>query len=248
MDGLGEALRTEREKKSIPLDTIADKTNISLKSLIALENEEIKQIPGAFYFRNYIKAYLGAIGTEPDEFFETHKDVIDAAYEKAFGDSDEYCSKLKYSRFKKKNFFLSFLLTGIVFILVFYIIYSHRDNIFRGWDHSPVHVPIPESTLDWTALEAHRDYSRDFSPLHVSIEFSDRCWTQVLRSGEKLIERTYEKGENLSVNGYELTVVLANPGVVRFLINGKEVSYLRKSVNPEKLVITPAAIDGILKK
>jgi hypothetical protein len=139
-------------------------------------------------------------------------------------------------------------MTVVVFILAFYLIYSNRDSLFGGWSLNKVNVPIPETALDWTVLDSHKDYSRDYSPLDVSIEFSDRCWTQVVRGGNKIIERTYDKGEILSIKGYELSIVLANPGVVRFSVNGKEVSYLRKLANPEKIVLTPDVIDGILKK
>lgn len=247
--GLGEALKHEREKRNIPLDHISTKTNISINALSALENEDIDGIPGPFYLKNYIKNYLHAMDADAEAFIETHREKINAAFEETARTSEVYCAKLKYTRFKKKkNVFVSLLLTVIVFVVVFYLIYTKKDDIFGGWNSNNREIFVPQTGIDFTAPIFKENFSSDFSPLYISIEFADSCWTQVYRGKEKTVGQTFKKGDRLILEGYELTIYMANPAALRFTLNGNEVTYLQKKSGPETLRITPAGIEEILKK
>jgi cytoskeletal protein RodZ len=102
---LGQALASERKKNKITLEEISQTTNISLKSLKALENEEFHRIPGEFYLRSYIKSYLKAIGCDEKAFFKAYNDALQAVRQGGKEKKTSYYSKLRYSRFKKKNVF-----------------------------------------------------------------------------------------------------------------------------------------------
>jgi cytoskeletal protein RodZ len=250
MNRLGEALRHEREKKKISLEYIATKTNIALNTLTALENEQFTKIPGGFYFKNYIKSYLNAIDADAGEFLEAHREEIAASGNKRAETSNAYCTKLIYSRFKKKNVFLILLITVAFLGLLFYTVYSKKEAIlssWSGWQKKSVGITIPQSGIDFIAHHFQEDSNRDYSPLNVAIEFSGRCWIQVNRGKEKIIEQTFQKGEKLAVAGYNLTLLLDNPGGVRFLLNGKEVSYFRGLTQPEKITITPATMGKLFE-
>lgn len=245
MNGLGDALKLEREKRNISLEQIAAKTNITMNALTALENGRFTEIPGGFYFKNYLKSYLNAIEVDVNVFLETHNDKIAGFYNKKAENSNSYCTKLKYSRFKKSN--ILFIVLTIVFLLAlfFYLVYSKKEVIVNGWNNlnkKPDAISIPESGIDFNALHFQENSNRDYAPLNVIIEFSSRCWVLVNRGKEKIIEKTFQKGEKLETAGYDLTVYLDNPAGVRFLLNGKEVTYLQRLTRPEKIKITPAAM------
>lgn len=247
---IGEALKAEREKRDVSLETISNKTNISVTALVALENENVERIPGPFYLKNYIRTYLNAFGANADEFIKIHEGKIESIYRKSGEtDSQPYCSKLKYTRFKnRKNVYVSLFLTTLVFIFVFYLIYTKKDDIFGGWDSKTDGISIPEVGLDLTALNFREDRSRDYSPLNVSIEFLDQCWIQISRGKEKLVGQVFKKGDKLAAEGYELTVYMGNPAALRLTLNGKEVSYLQKLSEPEKLILKSATIKEIFEK
>ncbi|MCX6582322.1 MAG: DUF4115 domain-containing protein [Candidatus Aminicenantes bacterium] len=250
MDRLGEALKHEREKKKIPLEYIATKTNISLTTLTALENEQFVEIPSAFYFKNYIKSYLDAIDADAGKFLETYREEITAACNKRAETSGADYTELKYSRFKRKNVFLILLTLVVLAALLFYLLYSKKEailNSWSGWNKTSAEVAIPQNGIDFIAHDFQDDSSRDYSPLNAAIEFSGRCWVLVLRGKEKIIEQTFQKGEKLAFAGYDLTIQLDNPAAVRFLLNGKEVSYFRELTQPEKITITPVTIAKLFK-
>lgn len=251
MNRLGDALKHEREKRDIPLEYIATKTNITLNTLTALENEQFIEIPGGFYFKNYIKSYLNAIDADAGEFLETHREQIAASCCKRAETSSAYCTKLRYSRFKRKNVFLIFLFAVVLSGLLFYAVNNKKEailNSWSGWNKRSVEVALPQSGIDFIAHHFQEDSSRDYSPLNAALEFSGRCWVQVNRGKEKIIEQTFQKGEKLAVAGYELTIHMDNPAAVRFLLDAKEVSYLRTLTQPEKITITPVTMGKLLEK
>lgn len=246
MAGLGESLKNEREKRGITLEDVAKKTNINIKALQALELNDFKRIPGAFYFKNYIKNYLAALDIPAEAFLETHQQVMESAFTGCMPDS--YCAKVKYARFKKRSIYFSILVTAFLIIGVSYIIYSNKDDIFGGWTVGSDRVDIPESMMRLDFIGQEDNYSIDYPPVQAVIEFKQNCWAQVFRGKEKIADSIFQQGSHLDVSGYELTISIGNPAGVRFLLNGREVTYLKNLNKAERLVINPATALEILKK
>jgi hypothetical protein len=63
----GEALRRQRERRGIALNTVAESTKIGSSFLVALERGDCSKWPGGIYSRAWIRAYATAIGLDPDE-------------------------------------------------------------------------------------------------------------------------------------------------------------------------------------
>jgi cytoskeletal protein RodZ len=63
----GTHLREAREKRGVSLRQIATTTRISIRTLEALENNEIKKLPGGIFSRAFVRSYAQEIGLDPDE-------------------------------------------------------------------------------------------------------------------------------------------------------------------------------------
>jgi cytoskeleton protein RodZ len=63
----GTHLREAREKRGVSLRQIATSTRISIRTLEALENNEIKKLPGGIFSRAFVRSYAQEIGIDPDE-------------------------------------------------------------------------------------------------------------------------------------------------------------------------------------
>ena len=63
----GTHLREAREKRGVSLRQIATTTRISLSTLEALENNEIKKLPGGIFSRAFVRWYAQEIGLDPDD-------------------------------------------------------------------------------------------------------------------------------------------------------------------------------------
>lgn len=54
-------LATIRRNRGVSLEQIAEKTKISMRSLLAIEGGEFKKLPGGIYNTNYLRQYAQAI-------------------------------------------------------------------------------------------------------------------------------------------------------------------------------------------
>lgn len=92
-ESFGAHLRHERERREIPLESIASSTKIKLGLLEGLENDDVSHWPSGIFRRAFIRSYAKAIGLEPDaiarEFLQRHPDPfeMEAAPEPVTGEA-----------------------------------------------------------------------------------------------------------------------------------------------------------------
>ncbi len=246
MISLGEALANERKRKQITLHHISQKTNIGVKSLEALENNQFTRISG-FYLKNYIKSYLKAIECEEHDFWDRHKELLGTAFDDSSDRTKAYYSKLRYSRFKEKNVIFSLFIFGIVVLITFAFLYYSKDTLSSpGGAYDPkAPSPFIHTIHPHLFASADYDFNIDYWPIQVSVEFLADCWMQVNRGNKKVTERVFRKGEKGSWKGYELRFYINNPSVVKFIVNGRELSYLKKIFQMERLIITPTTLNQV---
>lgn len=63
----GARLRDARERRGMSLRVIADATKISVRTLEALERNEIARLPGGIFSRGFVRAYALEVGLDPEQ-------------------------------------------------------------------------------------------------------------------------------------------------------------------------------------
>ncbi len=63
---VGERLREARERQKVSLHAIAEKTNISVRFLDAIEKNQFGKLPGGIFTRGFIRSYAAQVGIDPD--------------------------------------------------------------------------------------------------------------------------------------------------------------------------------------
>jgi transcriptional regulator with XRE-family HTH domain len=66
-ESFGHRLRRERERRQIPLASIAANTKINVSLFEGLERDDVSRWPSGIFRRSFIRAYAIAIGLNPDE-------------------------------------------------------------------------------------------------------------------------------------------------------------------------------------
>ena len=66
-ENFGAYLKNERELRGVPLQEIADNTNIPIRFLQALEENNLNELPEEVFIKGYIRSYTRSIGTNADE-------------------------------------------------------------------------------------------------------------------------------------------------------------------------------------
>jgi cytoskeletal protein RodZ len=237
---LGQALKKEREMRGVSLADIAKETRIGTRFLEALENEDFTVFPGIFYIRYYIKNYLRACGADETAFFNTHHDYLKAILDKK-GElpPDQYLNKLEYVKFKKRKTMLIFFLLLMLLTAFFYWVYGRQ--VLVKTQSEPFEFPAFSASL----LPDESDFCLDWAPVSMRLTFAGSCWLQFWRGGEKMVEKTFAKGDVFSGQGYQLTLLLGNPAAVRLEVNGRELPSLRQSSNGVKLLLSPDKLTAI---
>lgn len=77
-DSFGARLRRERERRQIPLASIAENTKISVSHFEDLERDDVSRWPSGIFRKNFIRAYAKAVGLDIEattrEFLERFPD------------------------------------------------------------------------------------------------------------------------------------------------------------------------------
>jgi len=66
----GERMKRLREQRGITLREIADTTKLSIRTLEALERNDISRLPGGIFSRGLVRAYAEQIGADPESTVE----------------------------------------------------------------------------------------------------------------------------------------------------------------------------------
>ena len=82
MGSLAADLKTEREKRNIPLAQIAADTRISLHYLESLEDGRYGELPGGMYNRAFIRAYCESLNLSQQEVMQRYEEEVASPMEK----------------------------------------------------------------------------------------------------------------------------------------------------------------------
>jgi cytoskeleton protein RodZ len=75
MEHFGEALRCERQRRSVSLEDIAQTTKVTVRSLQALESDAFDQLPGGILSKGIVRSYVRFLGLNEGEWVERFLDA-----------------------------------------------------------------------------------------------------------------------------------------------------------------------------
>jgi cytoskeleton protein RodZ len=75
MEHFGEALRCERQSRSVSLEDIAQTTKVTVRSLQALESDAFDQLPGGILSKGIVRSYVRFLGLDESEWVERFLDA-----------------------------------------------------------------------------------------------------------------------------------------------------------------------------
>jgi cytoskeleton protein RodZ len=134
----GTHLREAREKRGVSLRQIATSTRISLSTLEALENNEIKKLPGGIFSRAFVRSYAQEIGLDPDEAVRefVHQFPLDHVTAGTKSANDRVVASGEEGvRRRQQQFSLAVtlaILIPIAALVVYFVISSRRSSAADG--------------------------------------------------------------------------------------------------------------------
>lgn len=73
MAKIGSQIRETRLRKGFTLDRVADDTNISVRFLAKIENDDFTGFPGELYVLGFMRNYAEYLGLDPEEIIRTYR-------------------------------------------------------------------------------------------------------------------------------------------------------------------------------
>jgi len=81
MNSVGRILRSARERQSRALSEIADELCLTQQYLRAIEEDDVKSLPGAFFYKNFVRQYAAILGVKESEIHSGAQVLAAAAEE-----------------------------------------------------------------------------------------------------------------------------------------------------------------------
>src|SRR5271166_4016446 len=68
MTSVGKVLRTEREAQGREMTEIAEELCITKRYLRAIEEDDLKSLPGSFFYKSFVRQYAALLGVDETRF------------------------------------------------------------------------------------------------------------------------------------------------------------------------------------
>jgi len=81
MNSVGRILRSARERQSRDLSEIADELCLTHQYVRAIEEDDVKSLPGAFFYKNFVRQYAAIVGVKESEIHSSVQLLTAAAEE-----------------------------------------------------------------------------------------------------------------------------------------------------------------------
>jgi cytoskeleton protein RodZ len=149
-------LKSEREKRKIPLSLIAAETRISLRHLESLEEGRFADLPGGIYSRAFLKAYCEFLNLDSQGIMKRYEAEVSSSSEKHLKPRvhiPEQTPALVISPLMVWGLMLLISATGLFYSrkwisAIFSPYFSHSSAAIRDESVQPAIAPkIPESTM-----------------------------------------------------------------------------------------------------
>ncbi|MFC2950048.1 helix-turn-helix domain-containing protein [Virgibacillus sediminis] len=140
---IGARLREAREAQNLSLDHLQETTKIQKRYLTAIEEGNLHILPGKFYARAFIKEYANAVGLDPNELLDEHKEEVPETEEENTVQYTRMQRSRKESSDKGPAIFsiLPSIITVALVIGIFFAAWFFIQEAMSGESTEPVEEP-----------------------------------------------------------------------------------------------------------
>lgn len=125
---IGEVLRLARINQGFSLEELQGKTEIELKLLEAMEEDDFDQLPSSFYVRSFLRKYAWAVELDERIVLDAYDSGSMITYDEVDVDEDEYLGRRRLGKKNKTSFlplFYFVLFALLILIFVTYYVWNY---------------------------------------------------------------------------------------------------------------------------
>ncbi|WP_068672340.1 RodZ domain-containing protein [Oceanobacillus sp. Castelsardo] len=206
---IGARLKEARVSKGLSLDELQEITKIQKRYLAAIEEGKLEILPGKFYARAFIKEYADAVGIEPSELLEEHKEEIPETKEESSPAEYSRMQRSKKESVEKNSKLFSAFPTVIVILLILaivFVIWFFSGGLNNGDNNAK------EDKLDETEIIINNPNDEDKKDSAIEDNKTNEDSRNSETDSEEIQEDTNKEGNQENESQPELTVVEEGSG------------------------------------
>ena len=262
-------LRATREQSGLTLEEISARTRIKVTFLQAIERGDFEQLPGDFFARAFLRTYARELHLSPDDIVheydasrrpaEPARPRVAAPAIQPEGDlqherevSDRALRAVAPSRWTGWAIApAAIALLAIVFLFVRPDGGGPAESLAVGTtgldaaQPAPA-APVPAPTVP-KAAPAVLKASEEPDTLLVDIRATGTTWITGYADGQRVVYRLFRAGDEVTVQGAELSFRVGNAGAVDYSINGAPAMAVGGRGDVREFTITRENFQSLLK-
>jgi cytoskeletal protein RodZ len=250
MTELGRELAEARQRAGLSVAELSHRTKISVPTLLAIERNQMRTLPGGLYARSMLRAYAREVGIDPEDIVRRFRAEVGEQVD-ALQMLDRMATASEGSRaveplhsadidaadrrraLRNTALFALVLLLGGAFFFGGERINSWAAP-FKHWaarSARPMATNVAESLTPPAAAEPQPVGTTSAAPpaptdqpvdgLRIEIQPREPCWVSATADGQRVLYRLIDAGERTKVEAKEaIDLRVGDPSVFAFTING----------------------------
>jgi cytoskeleton protein RodZ len=237
--GVGPTLRDARAHRGITITQLSDITKISQTILRAIEQEDVRRLPGGIFTRGFLRTYACEVGLDPDEtvtrwaaqFAPAVTAPVEAVDVPAPADPNES---------EHSTDFVQTLVVALIVVAGAAYLGLHSRSTSSGLALSAAAAserPVGTSGTMPTATGAQQPAEVE---LRVEVSATGPCWFSAAADGMPVTARLLDAGDQQTIKAFdEVQLRVGDPAMFSFSINGAPGRTLGEAGRAATLHITP---------
>jgi cytoskeletal protein RodZ len=240
MASVGTVLRNEREQQGRTIEQIADELCLMPSYLRAIEADDLKNLPGVFFYRSFVRQYATLLGLNPERL-QAEIQVLTAlaepesvVVEKPIRVPDPIAEAANRLDLSSRSW--------AVPVAALLVALMGGGGFYAWWKQPAVPEPVevtstgPEPTVNITTTTGEDGVRR----LELNLSASEETWLSISSGGKQIFAGTLEPDETKTVSGLEMArLKVGNAGGLNVQWNGKPIGPIGGKGQVRVVVFTP---------
>ncbi|MBZ5632028.1 MAG: DUF4115 domain-containing protein [Acidobacteriia bacterium] len=263
MNSVGRILRSARERQGRAVAEIAEELCLTQQYLRAIEDDDVKSLPGTFFYKNFVKQYAAIVGVKDSEIRLGIEALAAAAEEPAVPgilaqspvrplDPIVADSNRRYFASAKLGVSVTGLAGALLACSGFYAWWIRPAGVAAAKPRplptvvQPVSQPVSRNaspaqnaTVQVTA-EAQTQIVDGINQVVLNLSATEKTWLSITSEGKRLFSGFLEPSQTKTLTGVEAArMTVGNAGGLEVRLNGKPIGPIGKSGQVRVVVFTP---------
>ena len=256
MTSVGDTLRRERERQQRAVSEISEELCITQRYVLAIEQDDLKSLPGSFFYKSFVKQYAALLNLDPVK--------LQAGIEKIAGEDTpaplpgaEPVSSIRtldpIVRDNNRRYFsdrrVGYSIAGLVgALLACSGVYAwwtktaqpgSQAQVNRPNGATPLKLPAPAQAAQ--VVDVSESSTPDaINKVVVNVSATEKTWLSIVSDGRQIFSGVLEPNQNKTLKSSEVAKLkVGNAGGVEVRLNGKTLPPIGTRGQVREVVLTP---------